>query len=106
VARAAELALLGGALDAAEALRIGLVSRVVPADELAAEAAGMAAQLASQAPGAITATKRLLAGAFEVSLDAALDAEAEAQAAAGEHPDHAEGLAAFVEKRPPRFRGG
>jgi 2-(1,2-epoxy-1,2-dihydrophenyl)acetyl-CoA isomerase len=105
-ARAADLALLGGALSAEDALRIGLVSRVVPADGLAAEAAAMAAQLASQAPGASAATKRLLARAFDVDLEAALEAEAAAQAAAGEHPDHAEGLAAFVEKRQPRFRGG
>ena len=105
-ARAAELALLGGAVSAADALRIGLVSRVVPADELGAEAATMAGQLAGLAPGATAATKRLMASAFDVDLEAALDAEAAAQAAAGAHPDHAEGLAAFIEKREPRFRGG
>ena len=105
-ARAADLALLGGALSADEALRIGLVSRVVPVEGLATEAAAMAAQLAGLAPGATGATKRLLARAFDVDLETALDAEAAAQAAAGEHPDHAEGLAAFVDKRQPRFRGG
>jgi 2-(1,2-epoxy-1,2-dihydrophenyl)acetyl-CoA isomerase len=105
-ARAAEIALLGEAVSAAEALRTGLVSRVVPADMLAAEAAAMAGRIAGLAPGATTATKRLLAAAFERDLDAALDAEAEAQAAAGGHRDHAEGLAAFVEKRPPRFSAG
>jgi 2-(1,2-epoxy-1,2-dihydrophenyl)acetyl-CoA isomerase len=105
-ARAAEIALLGEVVSAADAVRIGLVSRVVPATELAAEAAAMAGRLAGLAPGATTATKRLLAGAFDRELDAALEAEAEAQAAAGSHPDHAEGLAAFVEKRPPRFGGG
>ena len=105
-ARAAEIALLGDVVSAADALRIGLVSRVVPASDLAAVAAAMAGRLAGLAPGATTATKRLLAGAFDRELDAALEAEAEAQAAAGSHPDHAEGLAAFVEKRPPRFGGG
>jgi 2-(1,2-epoxy-1,2-dihydrophenyl)acetyl-CoA isomerase len=105
-ARAAEIALLGEVVSAADAVRIGLVSRVVPASDLAAEAAAMAGRLAGLAPGATTATKRLLAGAFDLKLDEALEAEAEAQAAAGSHPDHAEGLAAFVEKRPPRFGGG
>ena len=105
-ARAAEIALLGDPVSAAEAFRIGLVTRVVPADALAAEAVAMAGRIAGLAPGATTATKRLLAAAFERDLDAALDAEAEAQAAAGGHRDHAEGLAAFVEKRPPRFSAG
>ena len=104
-ARAAEIALLGEVVSAADALRIGLVSRVVPAEALAAEATAMAGRLAGLAPGATTATKRLLAGAFDLKRDEALEAEAEAQAAAGSHPDHAEGLAAFVEKRPPRFIG-
>lgn len=105
-ARAAEIALLGDAVSATDALRIGLVSRVVPADALAAEAAALAGRIAGLAPGATTATKRLLAGAFDRDLEAALAAEAEAQATAGAHRDHAEGLAAFVEKRPPRFSGG
>jgi 2-(1,2-epoxy-1,2-dihydrophenyl)acetyl-CoA isomerase len=105
-ARAAEIALLGDAVSAADALRIGLVSRVVPADALAGEAATMAARLAALSPGATALTKQALAVSFDRDLDAALDAEADAQAAAGAHPDHAEGLAAFLEKRPPRFSGG
>jgi len=105
-ARAAEIALLGDTVVAEEALRLGLVSRVVPDDELGPAAAAMAARLAALAPGATAATKRLLGTAFDRDLDAALEAEAEAQTAAGSHPDHAEGLAAFVEKRPARFEGG
>ncbi len=105
-ARAAEMVFLSDAVGAAEALRIGLVSRVVAGDALAAEAAGMAARIAALAPGATALTKRALAAAFDRDLDAALEAEAEAQASAGAHPDHAEGLAAFVDKRSPRFRGG
>ncbi|MEW5990174.1 MAG: enoyl-CoA hydratase-related protein [Chloroflexota bacterium] len=105
-ARAAEIALLGDPVGAAEALRIGLVSRVVAGGDLAVKTAAIAGRLAGLAPGATAATKRLLGAAFEVDLDAALEAEAQAQAAAGAHPDHAEGLAAFTEKRPPRFRGG
>ena len=104
-ARAAEIALLGDSVSAEEALRIGLVSRVVPADELAAAAAETAERIAAGAPLAMTLTKRALAAAFERDLDVALDAEAEAQGIAGAHPDHAEGLAAFVEKRAPRFTG-
>lgn len=102
-ARAAEIALLGQPVTAADALRIGLVSRVVAAEELAAEAAAMAAGIADLAPGATTLTKHLLGMAFDHELDAALAAEAEAQGLAGRHPDHAEGLAAFVGKRAPRF---
>lgn len=102
-ARAAEITLLGEAVMAVDALRIGLVSRVVPAEGLASEAAAMAARIADLAPGATTMTKHLLAMAFDHDLDAALAAEAEAQGLAGGHPDHAEGLAAFVEKRTPRF---
>ena len=92
-------------MSAEEALRIGLVSRVVPADELAAAAAETAERIAAGAPLAMTLTKRALAAAFDRDLDVALDAEAEAQGIAGAHPDHAEGLAAFVEKRAPRFTG-
>jgi 2-(1,2-epoxy-1,2-dihydrophenyl)acetyl-CoA isomerase len=78
----------------------------VPADDLAAVAAALAGRIAALAPGSTRATKRLLAGAFDRDLEAALEAEAEAQAAAGAHRDHAEGLAAFVEKRTPRFSAG
>ncbi|MEO5918495.1 MAG: enoyl-CoA hydratase-related protein [Candidatus Limnocylindrales bacterium] len=104
-ARAAEMALVGEAVSAEDALRIGLVSRVVSGDELAAAAAEIAERIAAGAPLAMTLTKRALAAAFDRDLDAALDAEAEAQGVAGSSRDHAEGLAAFVEKRTPRFTG-
>jgi 2-(1,2-epoxy-1,2-dihydrophenyl)acetyl-CoA isomerase len=105
-ARAAEMALLGERVGAEEAFRIGLVSRIVPDAELVAEATAVGARLAGLAPGATALTKRLLDAAFDRDLDTALEAEADAQGAAGAHPDHAEGLAAFIEKRAPRFRGG
>ena len=103
-ARAAEIAFLGDPVTAADALRWGLVSRVVPAEALADAAAEMATRVADQAFGATAATKRLLADGLARDLEDSLTAEAAAQADAGADRDHAEGLAAFMEKRPPRFR--
>ena len=104
-ARAAELALLNEPVSAAGALEIGLVSRVVPAEELATEARSVAARLAAGAPRAIALTKRALNAAWDRDLDAALDDEAALQDEAGRMRDHAEGMAAILEKRPPRFTG-
>jgi 2-(1,2-epoxy-1,2-dihydrophenyl)acetyl-CoA isomerase len=104
-ARAAELALVGDPVTAEDALRIGLVSRVVPGATLLDEARAMADQVAANAPGAAALTKRLLADAWTTDLETALEAEATAQGTAGATDDHAEGLAAFREKRPPRFTG-
>lgn len=104
-AKAAEIAFLGDPVGSLEALRLGLVSRVVAGGDLLAEAAAMATRIAALAPGASAATKRLLGDAFDRDLDAALDAEAAAQQVAGSSRDHAEGLAAFLEKRAPRFDG-
>ena len=104
-ARAAELALLNDPVSAEDALRIGLVGRVVPAAELATEARGVAARLAAGAPKAIALTKRALNAAWTHDLDAALEYEAHLQHLAGRTKDHAEGMAAFMDKRPPRFTG-
>jgi 2-(1,2-epoxy-1,2-dihydrophenyl)acetyl-CoA isomerase len=104
-ARAADIALLGDSVTAADALRLGLVGRVVPADQLATEARSIGARLAAGAPKAIALTKRALNGTWDHDLDAALDYEAHLQDLAGRTKDHAEGLAAFMEKRPPRFTG-
>ncbi len=104
--RAAQMALLGEPVRAPEALAMGLVARVVPSEMLLAEAMSIADRIASLAPGATAMTKQLLGRAFDHDLDAALAAEAEAQGRAGRHADHAEGLAAFVGKRAPRFDGG
>jgi 2-(1,2-epoxy-1,2-dihydrophenyl)acetyl-CoA isomerase len=103
--RAAELMLLADPLPAAEALRIGLVNRVVPAGELMAEARRMAGSLAAAAPRALALTKRALRRALESGFEATLDYEASLQGIAGRTTDHSEGLAAFVAKRPPRFAG-
>jgi 2-(1,2-epoxy-1,2-dihydrophenyl)acetyl-CoA isomerase len=103
--KAMELALLPDPITAVDAERFGLVSRVVPADELAAAARGMAARLAALAPGAVARTKAALQAGAESTFEEALALEARLQGEAGAHPDHQEGIAAFVEKRPPQFRG-
>ncbi len=104
-ARAAEMALLNTPIDAAEALRVGLVSRVVPDADLLEAAREMATTLAAGPPRAIAATKRLLATAWTTDLESAFAAERAAQGELGATRDHGEGLAAFREKRPPRFTG-
>jgi 2-(1,2-epoxy-1,2-dihydrophenyl)acetyl-CoA isomerase len=104
-AKAAELALLGESLSAADAERFGLVARVVPHDAVVIEARAVAARLAALAPVALALTKRALERTWSISLDEALEDEAYRQGVAGATADHAEGLAAFVEKRPPRFTG-
>lgn len=104
-ARAAEIALVGDPVSAEEALRVGLVSRVLPGAELLPEALRLAGGLAAGAPRAIAATKHALEGAWTMDLEAALDNEAHLQGEAGATADHAEGMAAFREKRVPRFTG-
>jgi 2-(1,2-epoxy-1,2-dihydrophenyl)acetyl-CoA isomerase len=104
-AKAAELALVGEAVDAQEALRIGLVSKVVPGDQLLAEARTLAGRLAEGAPLALALTKEAFQRSATIDLDEALEGEAKLQGIAGASSDHAEGLAAFREKRPPRFGG-
>jgi 2-(1,2-epoxy-1,2-dihydrophenyl)acetyl-CoA isomerase len=104
-AKAAELALLGDPFTAADAERFGLVARVVPANDLASIARDVAARLAALAPQALALTKRALQRSWSIDLDEALDDEAFRQGIAGATADHAEGLAAFIEKRPPRFTG-
>jgi 2-(1,2-epoxy-1,2-dihydrophenyl)acetyl-CoA isomerase len=92
-------------IDAAEALRIGLVNRVVPAANLEATTRGLAARIAAGPPGAIGLAKALLNRSGTVDLTTALGFEAYAQAQAITSEDHAEGVRAFLEKRPPKFTG-
>lgn len=104
-AHAAEMVFTAEPVDAATAERIGLVNRVVPADRLIDEAADLARRLAKSAPLALALAKRGLNRALESSLEEALEYEAQLQSIAGRSVDHAEGVAAFVEKRQPEFRG-
>ena len=103
--KAAALALTTDPLTAFDAERFGLVSRVVPGDTLLAEAGALAARLAAGAPVALALTKRALDEGWDRSLDEQLELEAALQGQAGGTQDHAEGLAAFIERRAPTFRG-
>lgn len=103
--RAQEIVLTNRRLGAAEAAALGLVTRVVEEATLTAEAEALA-QTLSQAPtGALGVTKRLLAQSFGESLDAQLNAEARSIAEQGASGEAREGIAAFMEKRTPRFGG-
>jgi enoyl-CoA hydratase/carnithine racemase len=103
--RAVQMALTGEMIDAAEALSIGLVTKVVPAGELIAAAGAMARAVAANPPHAVRMTKRLLREAQTASLQAVLEMSAALQAVAHETSDHAEAIAAFQAKRPPVFQG-
>jgi enoyl-CoA hydratase/carnithine racemase len=103
LAKATELLYTGDFISAAEAERIGLYNRVVPAAELAAATAELATRLA-QGPGfALAKTKELLDREANMSLAAALECEAQAQAICMQHPDYREAYEAFVAKRTPKF---
>jgi 2-(1,2-epoxy-1,2-dihydrophenyl)acetyl-CoA isomerase len=104
-ARAFEWLASGRRLTAAEAHGWGLVSEVVEADALARRAAELAGQLADLPTRGVGMTKRLLDHAVSASLEEQLEREAQLQAAATKTDDYREGVAAFLEKRPPRFRG-
>jgi enoyl-CoA hydratase len=102
--RARELIYRGTVIDAAEALRIGLVARVVPAAALAGEAAALADELASRAPVAMRQAKRATAAAA-AALAEGLRYETEAFAVTFASEDRVEGLRAFLEKRAPAWKG-
>jgi 2-(1,2-epoxy-1,2-dihydrophenyl)acetyl-CoA isomerase len=101
--KAMEIALLGDRFDAAMALRLGLVNDVVPAADLGPRVAELAARLARGPAAAYAATKRLLHQSGSVTIETQLQAEAENFARCAATPDFAEGVAAFVAKRPAKF---
>lgn len=95
----------GNSLSAGDAHALGLVSEVVEAGKLAERSAELAAELAAMPTRAVGMTKRLLDHAGASTLEEQLELEAQLQAAAAESDDFAEGVAAFLEKREPRFSG-
>jgi enoyl-CoA hydratase/3-hydroxyacyl-CoA dehydrogenase len=101
-ARALELNLVGDPIDAPEAYEVGLVSRVVPDHELMDTALAWARKLSEQAPVAIERIKRVSAAG---DLDAGIEAEKEGFATAFNTDDAREGIAAFLQKRTPKFTG-
>jgi 2-(1,2-epoxy-1,2-dihydrophenyl)acetyl-CoA isomerase len=103
--RAFEWLTSGRKLSAAEALEWGLVTDVVPADDLRARTAEVAARYAAAPTKGIGLTKRLLDRASRSRLEEQLEFEAQLQAAAAASDDFREGVAAFLEKRDPRFTG-
>jgi len=104
LARATELLTTGDFITAQEAERIGLYNRVVAADELEAATRELAAKLARGPAFALAMTKELLNRELEVSLDTALEWEAQAQALCLQHPDFREAYEAFTAKREPEFK--
>ncbi len=103
--RAKELAFFGDMVSAADAAGMGLVNRVVPDEELDAAVDEWTARLAAGPPLALSMTKRLLEDGTNVSMAQALQSEAWAQAVNFHSEDTAEAMRAFVERRPPSFRG-
>jgi 2-(1,2-epoxy-1,2-dihydrophenyl)acetyl-CoA isomerase len=103
--RALEMMMTGRMVDASEALAIGVADRVVAADSLAGETTKLARAIADGPPLAIAGIKRALAASRTNALPAQVDLESEHQLGAFRSRDAGEGMAAFFEKRAPKFEG-
>ena len=97
--------LTGEPIDSAEALRIGLISRIVPAEALLTEAHAIADRIAANAPLAVRAVKRLATQGADLPLAAAIRSERQTWGLLRDTKDRIEGRVAFREKRKPQFRG-
>ena len=104
-AKALEMLMLSEPVRAADALSMGLVTRVVAAESLLSEAGDFARTLAAGPTVAYGYIKRLVAASFASTLEEALALEAELQAAAGRTEDHVNAVRSFLAKEPPTFRG-
>ena len=103
MSKAAEMAFTGDALNAQDALACGLVSRVVPHEQLLEETRKLASRIAANPGGVLRMTKRLLRAGERSTLESLLEMSAGYQAIAHTTPDHHEAVRAFVEKRSPKF---
>ncbi len=99
-----KLIMTGEIIDAAEALRIGLVEQVVPAEDLMSEAEKLAKTIASKAPIAVAAAKAVINNGFGMDMKTASALEIEAFTAPFSSQDKTEGMGAFLEKREPVFQ--
>ena len=104
-AKAMEMVLTARMMDAAEAERAGLVSRVVAPDKLLEEALAAAGKIAAQSPLAVAMNKELVNAAFETTLSTGVGMERRLFHSLFAFDDQKEGMAAFVEKRKPDFKG-
>jgi 2-(1,2-epoxy-1,2-dihydrophenyl)acetyl-CoA isomerase len=104
--KATELLMTGDVVDAREAVELGMINRAVADDALMDVVMSLAVRLAQSPTAAIAKTKRLLAESAINNLSAQLEEERQAQIESGQTKDFLEGVAAFIEKRPPRFMGG
>ena len=103
--RALELAYTNELIDAPTALSLGLVNKVLPADQLMPATLDLARRLAQAPTRSLGLTKRAMNYALTATLTEALDYEAHVQEIAGRSGDYREGVGAFLEKRTPQFKG-